>query len=46
MELFTTYVIDDNEAGHRVTFKGFGGRVISLNKLKTKRDKVAAFQSS
>ena len=40
--LGTIYVFNDNEEEHRLTFKGFGDRVVGLDELKTKRDKVAA----
>lgn len=42
VELNTTYVFNGNEEDHRLTFKGFGDRVVSLDELKTKREKVAA----
>ena len=42
MELGTICVFNGNEEDHRLTFKGFGDRVVSLYELKTKRDKVAA----
>ena len=42
VELGTIYVFNSNEEDHRLSFKGFGDRVVSLDELKTKRDKVAA----
>ena len=42
VELGTIYVFNGNEEDHRLTFKGFGDRVVSLDELKTKRDKVVA----
>jgi len=42
VELGTIYVFNGNEEDHRLTFKGFGDRVVSLDELKTKRDKVMA----
>jgi len=40
--LNTTYVFDGNDEDHRLTFKGFGDRVVSLDELKTKRQQVMA----
>ena len=42
VELETIYVFNGNEEDHRLTFKGFGDQVVSLDELKTKRDKVMA----
>ena len=42
VELSTIYVFNGNEEDHRLSFKGFGDRVVSLDELKTKRDKVVA----
>ena len=42
VDLGTTYVFNGNEEDHRLSFKGFGDRVVSLDELKTKRDQVAA----
>ena len=42
VELNTTYVFRGNAEDHRLTFKGFGDRVVSIDELKTKCDKVAA----
>ena len=41
-ELGTICVFNVNEEDHRLIVKGFGDRVVSLDELKTKRDKVAA----
>ena len=41
VELGTICVFNGNEEDHRLTFKGFGDRVVSLDELKIKRDKVA-----
>lgn len=40
--LNTTYVFDGNDEDHRLTFKGFGDRVVSLDELKNKRQQVMA----
>ena len=42
VDLGTVYVFNGNDEDHRLSFKGFGDRVVSLDELKTKRDKVAA----
>ena len=42
VELNTTYVFRGNAEDHRLAFKGFGDRVVSIDEQKTKRDKVAA----
>ena len=42
VELGTIYAFNGNEEDHRLTFKGIGDRVESLDELKSKRDKVAA----
>ena len=41
VELGTIYVFNGNEEDHRLTFQGFGDRVVSIDELKTKRDKLA-----
>ena len=45
MGLNTTNVIRGNAENHRLTIKGSGAREVSINELKTKRDKVAALMN-
>lgn len=42
IDIGTTYLFDGNEEDHRIIFRGFGDRAVSLDELKSKREKVAA----